>query len=115
MASQNLQKQIEGFINTQVVSRGLDERTAIAYRMDLEQFHSWMELKIKEKREQTESGHLVSQVLTDLQGVRKKPESGIQPGLQLGEAELQEKRCLEEGKEWGYEEWMDPPSPHPPA
>ena len=49
MASQNLQKQIEGFINTQVVSRGLDERTAIAYRMDLEQFHSWMELKIKEK------------------------------------------------------------------
>ena len=107
MASQNLQKQIEGFINTQVVSRGLDERTAIAYRMDLEQFHSWMELKIKEKREQTESGHLVSQVLTDLQGVRKKPESGIQPGLQLGEAELQGKRCLEEGKEWGYEEWME--------
>lgn len=107
MASQNLQKQIEGFINTQVVSRGLDERTAIAYRMDLEQFHSWMELKIKEKREQAESGHLVSQVLTDLQGVRKKPESGIQPGLQLGEAELQEKRCLEEGKEWGYEEWME--------
>ncbi len=72
MASQNLQKQIEGFINTQVVSRGLDERTAIAYRMDLEQFHSWMELKIKEKREQTESGHLVSQVLTDLQGVRDR-------------------------------------------
>ena len=46
-------------------------------------------------------------MLTDLQGVRKKPESGIQPGLQLGEAELQEKRCLEEGKEWGYEEWME--------
>lgn len=107
MASQNLQKQIEDFINTQVVSRGLDERTAIAYRMDLEQFHSWMELKIKEKREQTESSRLVSQVLTDLQGVRKEPESGIQLGLQLGEAELQEKRCLEEGKGWGYEEWME--------
>ena len=28
--------QIERFINTQVVSRGLDERTARAYRMDLE-------------------------------------------------------------------------------
>ena len=34
--------QIEKFINTQVVSRGLDERTAKAYRLDLEQFYVWL-------------------------------------------------------------------------
>ena len=34
--------QIERFINTQVVSRGLDERTAKAYRLDLEQFYLWL-------------------------------------------------------------------------
>jgi len=31
------------FINTQVISRGLDERTAAAYRMDLEKFYLWPE------------------------------------------------------------------------
>ena len=34
---------IEDFIANQVVSRGLDERTARAYRMDLEKFYGWME------------------------------------------------------------------------
>ena len=33
---------IEDFIANQVVSRGLDERTARAYRMDLEKFYGWM-------------------------------------------------------------------------
>ena len=32
---------IEDFIENQVISRGLDERTAIAYRMDLEKFYLW--------------------------------------------------------------------------
>ena len=34
---------IDDFINTQVISRGLDERTAKAYRMDLEKFYFWLE------------------------------------------------------------------------
>ena len=34
---------VEEFINTQVISRGLDERTATAYRMDLEKFYLWPE------------------------------------------------------------------------
>ncbi len=34
---------IEDFIENQVISRGLDERTAMAYRMDLEKFYRWME------------------------------------------------------------------------
>ena len=32
---------VDAFIHAQVVSRGLDERTAIAYRMDLEKFYLW--------------------------------------------------------------------------
>lgn len=35
--------QIENFIHTQVVGRGLDERTAKAYQMDLEHFYLWLE------------------------------------------------------------------------
>ena len=35
----NYQNMTDGFINTQVVSRGLDERTAKAYRLDLEKFY----------------------------------------------------------------------------
>ena len=34
---------IEDFISAQVVRRGLDERTARAYRMDLEKFYVWLE------------------------------------------------------------------------
>ena len=34
-SNRNYPNRIEDFISTQVVSRGLDERTARAYRMDL--------------------------------------------------------------------------------
>lgn len=34
---------IEDFIRTQVVRRGLDERTAKAYRLDLEHFYIWLD------------------------------------------------------------------------
>ncbi len=34
---------VDEFIHAQVISRGLDERTAIAYRMDLENFYLWPE------------------------------------------------------------------------
>ena len=91
---------VEQFINAQVISRGLDERTAIAYRMDLEQFHSWLDLEIKEKREQADSGCLASQVMPDWW---TEQELGSQPGLQLAEAETQEnQRREEEGREWRY-------------
>ncbi len=39
----NYPNRIEDFIQNQVISRGLDERTARAYRMDLERFYGWME------------------------------------------------------------------------
>ncbi len=38
-----LQNSIEGFIDSQTASRGLDERTAKAYRLDLELFFRWLE------------------------------------------------------------------------
>ena len=41
--NQNLQNLIYEFIHTQVISRGLDEHTAKAYRLDLELFFRWME------------------------------------------------------------------------
>jgi len=43
IASQNFPNRIEDFISAQVISRGLDERTAAAYRMDLEKFYLWPE------------------------------------------------------------------------
>lgn len=43
--SQNAQNLIEGFIDTQVISRGLDERTIKAYRQDLELLFGWLEPK----------------------------------------------------------------------
>lgn len=43
MSSQNYPNKIEDFISAQVISRGLDERTAKAYRMDLEKFYFWLE------------------------------------------------------------------------
>lgn len=44
MASdRNYPNRIETFVIEQVVNRGLDERTARAYRMDLEKFHRWLE------------------------------------------------------------------------
>lgn len=43
--SENLifRDQVDGFITSQVVGRGLDERTAMAYRLDLELFYLWVE------------------------------------------------------------------------
>ncbi len=43
ISNQNHPNMTEGFISTQVVGRGLDERTVKAYRMDLEQFYLWLE------------------------------------------------------------------------
>ncbi len=43
ISSQNFPNRIEDFISAQVISRGLDERTARAYRMDLEKFYFWLE------------------------------------------------------------------------
>lgn len=39
----NLQNLTEEFIYSQVIGRGLDERTAKAYRLDLERFYRWLE------------------------------------------------------------------------
>ena len=44
----NLQNSIEGFIDSQAVCRGLDERTAKAYRLDLELFFRWLQ-SVEEK------------------------------------------------------------------
>ena len=49
MPDQNYPNRIEDFIDTQVISRGLDERTSKAYRMDLEKFHLWLEKTQAEK------------------------------------------------------------------
>ena len=38
-----MQNLTEKFINTQVVGRGLDGRTAKAYRIDLDLFFRWLE------------------------------------------------------------------------
>ncbi|MCI8957875.1 MAG: tyrosine-type recombinase/integrase [Lachnospiraceae bacterium] len=43
VSSQNFPNRIEDFISAQVIGRGLDERTARAYRMDLEKFYFWLE------------------------------------------------------------------------
>ncbi len=54
-SSNNYQNMTDGFINTQVVSRGLDERTVKAYRLDLEKFYRWLEYG-------EEGGHDLSRV-----------------------------------------------------
>ena len=36
---------IDGFINSQVIQKGLDERTVKAYRLDLEHLHQWIALE----------------------------------------------------------------------
>ena len=38
----DLNQLIDGFISRQVIQRGLDERTAKAYRLDLEHLHEWL-------------------------------------------------------------------------
>ncbi len=56
-SNRNYPNRIEDFISTQVIDRGLDERTARAYRMDLEKFYVWLEeTKPEELAGITESG-----------------------------------------------------------
>lgn len=43
ISNRNHQNMTEKFISAQVVGRGLDERTAKAYRIDLERFYLWLE------------------------------------------------------------------------
>lgn len=45
---------IDGFIDSQVVQKGLDERTAKAYRLDLEHLHQWMALESPTGKEKWE-------------------------------------------------------------
>ena len=47
-------KLIDGFIISQVVQKGLDERTAKAYRLDLEHLHQWLALEPPAGRERWE-------------------------------------------------------------
>lgn len=47
-------KLIDGFIDSQVVQKGLDERTAKAYRLDLEHLHQWLALEGSSGREKWE-------------------------------------------------------------
>lgn len=47
-------KLIEDFISSQVIDRGLDERTAKAYRLDLEHLHQWMSLEGSSGKERWE-------------------------------------------------------------
>lgn len=41
--NKNCSDLVDEFIHIQVIKRGLDERTAIAYRMDLEKFYLWLD------------------------------------------------------------------------
>jgi len=45
---------IDGFISRQVVQRGLDERTAKAYRLDLEHLHEWLSLDFPVQKDKWE-------------------------------------------------------------
>ena len=49
-----LDKLINGFISSQVIQKGLDERTAKAYRLDLEHLHRWMALEPSAGQERIE-------------------------------------------------------------
>lgn len=50
----NSNQLIDGFINRQVVQRGLDERTAKAYRLDLEHLHEWLSSDCPAQRDKWE-------------------------------------------------------------
>lgn len=52
----NLNDFIDSFISTQVIGRGLDERTEKAYRLDLEHFYKWLE---SSERQTSEEAFLV--------------------------------------------------------
>ncbi len=43
ISNRNHQNMTEKFISAQVIDRGLDERTAKAYRIDLERFYLWLD------------------------------------------------------------------------
>ena len=47
-------KLIDEFINSQVIQKGLDERTAKAYRLDLEHLYQWMDLEPSDGRKKWE-------------------------------------------------------------
>lgn len=47
-------KLIDEFINSQVIQKGLDERTAKAYRLDLEHLYQWMDLEPSDERKKWE-------------------------------------------------------------
>ncbi len=70
--------QIERFINTQVVSRGLDERTAKAYRLDLEQFYLWLGVQGEDGNRQFD------QVLTAVGTADKQPFLTVNLGKTAG-------------------------------
>ena len=70
--------QIERFINTQVVSRGLDERTAKAYRLDLEQFYLWLGAQGEDGNRQFD------QVLTAVGTADKQPFLTVNLGKTAG-------------------------------
>ena len=73
---------VDEFIHAQVISRGLDERTAIAYRMDLENFYLWPEGGLSGISFQGEGAPLVHHfqktegvwILSGLSGVQGHPE-----------------------------------------
>lgn len=50
----NSNQLIDGFISRQVVQRGLDERTAKAYRLDLEHLHEWLSLDFPVQKDKWE-------------------------------------------------------------
>ncbi len=96
--------QIERFINTQVVSRGLDERTAKAYRLDLEQFYLWLGVQGEDGNRQFD------QVLTAVGTADKQPFLTVNLGKTAGgekqaglgrQAELGKKIGLGEQAELG--------------
>ena len=91
--------QIERFINTQVVSRGLDERTAKAYRLDLEQFYLWLGA-------QGEGGNENSgQALTAVQAADKQPFLIVDLGKTAGgERQAGSGRQTESGEQIGLGE-----------
>ena len=82
----NYPNRIDDFISTQVISRGLDGRTAKAYRMDLEKFYVWLEDEAgagdevsatwDERAEAGDNQH----VRTHVRAVRNMPLIGGVPG-----------------------------------
>ena len=91
--------QIERFINTQVVSRGLDERTAKAYRLDLEQFYLWLGAQGEDGNRQFD------QVLTAVGTADKQPFLIVNLGKTAGgEKQAGLGRQTESGKQIGLGE-----------